>query len=54
MFRLNAVRSVMTVRMSVPCCGGLEQAVHEALRACGKDIPGSYIVLSTEGAVLER
>jgi ferredoxin len=53
-FRLHAIRSVTVARMSVPCCGGLEQAVGAALRGCGKRIPGGCAVLSTEGAVLER
>jgi len=52
-FRLSEVRSVTTARMNVPCCGGLEQAVLGALRACGRRIPGSCVVLSTEGVVLE-
>ena len=52
-FRLHDVRSVMVARMSVPCCAGLEQAALEALRDCGKDIPGSCVVVSTEGAVQE-
>ena len=53
-FRLHAVRSVTVVRMSVPCCSGLELAVSGALRDCGKRIPGGCAVLSTEGAVLEH
>jgi len=53
-FRLHAIRSVTVARMSVPCCGGLAQAVRGALRACGKAIPDSCVVLSTEGAVLKN
>jgi len=52
-FRLNALRSIVVARISVPCCIGLEQAVRGALRNCGRDIPGSCIVLSTTGAVQE-
>ena len=52
-FRANAIRSVTVTRMSVPCCRGLEDAVSSALRACGRRIPGSCVVLSTEGVVLE-
>ena len=52
-FRVHALRSVIVARMSVPCCGGLEEAVSRALRACGKKIPGTCVVLSTEGAVVE-
>jgi len=52
-FRAHAIRSVTVARMSVPCCGGLEDAVNRALRACGRKIPGTCVVLSTEGMVLE-
>jgi ferredoxin len=52
--RLNVLRSVTVVRINVPCCGGLEEALRGALRFCGKDIPGRIAVLSTEGAVLEN
>jgi hypothetical protein len=53
-FRLNDIRSVTGVRMVVPCCGGLEQAVRGALRDCGRKIPGACAVLSTEGALVEK
>ena len=53
-FRLNALGSITVARINVPCCGGLEQTVRGAIRACGKDIPGNCVVLSTEGAVLEN
>jgi NAD-dependent dihydropyrimidine dehydrogenase PreA subunit len=53
-FRLNDIHSVMVARMSVPCCGGLAQAVRGALCDCGRNIPGGCAVLSTEGAVLEN
>ena len=52
--RLNVLRSVMVVRISVPCCGGIEQDVYEALRVCGRQIPARLVVLSTEGTVLEN
>jgi ferredoxin len=52
-FRLNDIRSVTVARMNVPCCGGLEQVVSEALRDCGRHISGRCVVLSTEGAVPE-
>ena len=48
----NDIQSVKVVRMEVPCCGGLEHAVKEALRASGKWIPWQVVVLSTDGEVL--
>ena len=52
-FCSQAVNSVTVVRMSVPCCAGLEHAVGSALRESAKDIPLSCAVLSTTGAVVE-
>jgi len=43
--RQNNIRSVHIVRMEVPCCGGLEQAVKTALQNCGKMIPWQITVL---------
>ncbi len=49
----NDVRSVTVVRMEVPCCGGIVEAVKKALMASGKFIPWSVITVSTDGHVLE-
>ena len=35
----NTIKSVTVVRMEVPCCGGIEHAVKEALQNSGKCIP---------------
>ncbi|NLZ92582.1 MAG: 4Fe-4S binding protein [Firmicutes bacterium] len=35
----NNIKSITVVRMTVPCCGGLEAAVKTALANSGKDIP---------------
>ncbi len=50
----NDIRSLTVVRMEVPCCGGLEHAAREAIRASGKFIPAQTIVLSTEGDILRN
>ena len=49
----NAIKSVKIVRMEVPCCGGLENAVKRALQACGKMIPWQVVMVSTDGRILE-
>ena len=51
--RRNDIKSVHIVRMEVPCCGGLEQAVRQALQSSGKLIPWQVTVISTDGRVLE-
>ncbi|MEL7608136.1 MAG: 4Fe-4S binding protein [Bacillota bacterium] len=51
--KLNRIRSVKVVRMQVPCCGGLEDAVKRALLASGKMIPWQVVVISTDGEIVD-
>ncbi len=48
----NDIRSVTVVRMEVPCCGGIENAVKRALMASGKFIPWQIVTISTDGRIL--
>ena len=50
----NEVRSLLVVRMEVPCCGGLRQAVEKALQMSGKQIPWQVVTLSRDGRIIER
>ena len=50
----NDIRSVTVVRMEVPCCGGMENAVKKALLSSGKLIPWSVVTVSTDGRILDR
>ena len=49
----NNIKSVTIVRMEVPCCGGIENAAKNALRASGKFIPWQVYTISTDGEILE-
>ena len=49
----NNIKSVTVVRMEVPCCGGIENAVKRALMSSGKFIPWSVYTISTDGHILE-
>lgn len=49
----NDIKSVTVVRMEVPCCGGIENAVKNALRASGKFIPWQVVTISTDGRKLD-
>lgn len=49
----NNIKSVKIVRMEVPCCGGIENAVKRALQVSGKFIPWQVITISTDGKILE-
>lgn len=51
--KLNEIKSVTVVRMEVPCCGGIGQAVIKALRDSGRFIPWRIITLSVDGNILE-
>jgi Pyruvate/2-oxoacid:ferredoxin oxidoreductase delta subunit len=52
--RHHSIKSILVVRMEVPCCGGLEHAVRQALLTCGKMIPWQVVTLSTDGRILEE
>lgn len=48
----NHIKDVTVVRMEVPCCGGIEQAVKTALKNSGKMIPWQVVTISTDGRIL--
>lgn len=47
----NNIHSVTVVRMEVPCCGGIENAVKRALEISGKFIPWRVVTISTDGRI---
>jgi ferredoxin len=49
----NNIKSVTVVRMEVPCCGGIENAVKSALQNSGKFIPWQVVTISTDGKILD-
>lgn len=49
----NNIKSVTVVRMEVPCCGGIENAVKKALQNSGKYIPWQVVTISTDGRILD-
>jgi len=51
--RNNNIKSVTVVRMEVPCCGGIENAVKSALQNSGKMIPWQVVTISTDGRILD-
>ncbi len=51
--RDNDIKSVTIVRMEVPCCGGLQRAAENALRASGKFIPWQVVTISRDGRILD-
>lgn len=51
-FKYNNIKSITLVRMEVPCCGGIENAVKNALENCKKQIECKYITISIDGKIL--
>ena len=49
----NNIKSSTIVRMEVPCCGGIEHAVKNALQESGKFIPWNVMTISTDGRILD-
>ena len=52
--RDNDIKSVVIARMEVPCCGGLQWAAENALKASGKLIPWQVVTFSTDGQLLDQ
>lgn len=49
----NDIKSVTIVRMEVPCCGGLQRAVENALQRSEKFIPWQVVTISRDGRILD-
>jgi hypothetical protein len=52
LLRDNDVKSVTLTRMFVPCCGGMEYAVYQAIAGCGRDIPLRIVTIGADGEIL--
>jgi len=50
----NDIKSVTVLRMEVPCCGGIQRAAEQALKASGKFIPWQVVTVSIDGRILDR
>lgn len=51
--RSHDIREITLVRMSVPCCKGLERAVQDAMTLSGKSIPCQVHILTPDGRILK-
>lgn len=50
-FQASNIQSIIVVRMEVPCCGGMENAVKRAILASNRDIPCKVVTISTDGKI---
>jgi len=51
-FKDNTIKSVTCAHMEVPCCYGVVQAVKEAIKTSGKDIPFHDVTIGIRGDIL--
>jgi len=50
--RLNNINSITVLRMEVPCCGGIVQAVKNAMLNSGRMVPWSVVTISIDGNII--
>jgi hypothetical protein len=51
--KAHEIRSIKVLRMEVPCCGGIVNAVKQALIDSGRMIPWGVVTIGTDGRVVE-
>lgn len=49
----HPIKSLTILRMEVPCCGGIVQAVKQALVTSGQMIPWQVVTIGTDGTIIE-
>ncbi|MGI6066154.1 MAG: ATP-binding protein [Bacillota bacterium] len=50
----HEVKSITVLRMEVPCCSGIVQAVKQAMLQSGKMIPWHVVTIGTDGSIIEE
>jgi Fe-S-cluster-containing hydrogenase component 2 len=53
-FKESGIKSITSVIMEVPCCGGLPMIVKKAMQMAGVNIPMEEVIISTRGEILQR
>lgn len=53
-FKHNQINSITVTRMIVPCCGGIEFAVKQAIEASGKNIACEIVTIDTNGENIQK
>lgn len=49
----HQIKSLTVLKMEVPCCGGMANAVERALLSSGKMIPWSVVTIGIDGRIVE-
>ena len=50
----SGIKSITSVIMEVPCCGGLPMIVKKGMQLAGVEIPMEELIISTRGQILQR
>lgn len=53
-FAAHDIRSIVVLRMEVPCCGGIVNAVARAMEQAEKTIPWRVVTIGTDGSMSEE
>lgn len=48
----NEITEILVARMEVPCCGGIERAVKQAVKNSGKTLPCKVATISVDGNLI--
>ena len=52
--KAHEIDSITVLRMEVPCCGGIVDAVKQSLVNSGKMIPWRIVTIGTDGSIVEN
>ncbi len=52
-FEKNNIKSVTVTRMVVPCCGGIEFFVNNAIEKSGKNLPVEVVTFNLDGTIAQ-
>jgi len=50
----NNIKSITVLRMEVPCCGGIVNAVKNAMVMSGNMVPWSVVTIGTDGSIIDN
>jgi len=51
--KAHQLKSITVLRMEKPCCGGIVNAVKAALLNSGNMVPWRFVIIGTDGSILE-
>ena len=52
--KAHQLKSITVLRMEKPCCGGIVNALKEALVNSANMVPWQVVIIGTDGSILEE